>query len=179
MVSAIIPIPARASNSVAVYFGPASPTPLVEMLRLRRFEIEPFYLLTAAYNHGLWTDGRLVAFEAEGQLTKHFERWNLFSTNAALMFRWLKMPWDSAIDGSFAFGSGISYASGTLDVEAKHLEKTSRFLNYLVMELTFAIGKESPWESLIRIHHRSGVFGLYGDVVGGSDYLCVGLRYRL
>ncbi len=31
---------------------------------------------------------------------------------------------------------------------------------------------------IYRIHHRSGVFGLFGGVKGASDFYLLGLRYR-
>jgi hypothetical protein len=34
------------------------------------------------------------------------------------------------------------------------------------------------WSGFLRIHHRSGAFGLYGDVRGGSNFVGLGARYR-
>jgi len=80
----------------------------------------------------------------------------------------------------FGFGEGISYTTKLLqieriDAEAKH-SPTSKFLNYLDISLDFDFGKLVRVKSLedlyfgVLIKHRSGVFGLYNGVHGGSNY---------
>ena len=45
-------------------------------------------------------------------------------------------------------------------------------------ELTFADPDNKDLELVLRYHHRSGVFGLFDDVVSGSTFLSAGVRVR-
>ena len=78
------------------------------------------------------------------------------------------------------FGEGVSYTTRLLKIEElDSIEKdspTSKFLNYLDISLDFDLGRlvrYKPLEELylgVVIKHRSGVFGLYNGVHGGSNY---------
>jgi len=80
----------------------------------------------------------------------------------------------------FGFGEGISYTTKLLQIEKLDaIEKnspTSKFLNYLDISLDFDIGRLFRTKALedlyfgVLIKHRSGVFGLYNGVHGGSNY---------
>jgi len=83
----------------------------------------------------------------------------------------------------FGFGEGVSYASSVLDVErieeAKKLDgrgHTSKFLNYLDITVDVDLGRLVNYEPMKNVYlgyllkHRSGVFGLYNGVSGGSNY---------
>ncbi len=75
---------------------------------------------------------------------------------------------------------GVSYTSAILeteDIEAKEdNDPTSKFLNYLDISLDFDFGKLIGSKALdetyvgYALKHRSGVFGLYNGVHGGSNY---------
>ena len=73
---------------------------------------------------------------------------------------------------------GASYATGIPAWERQNSgnDKGSRWLEFLVPELTFASGPTSRGEAFIRVHHRSGLYGLINGVSGGSNYLSVGYR---
>ena len=45
-------------------------------------------------------------------------------------------------------------------------------------EITFADPDNKDLEFVFRLHHRSGVFGLFDDVVSGSTFLSTGIRIR-
>jgi len=80
----------------------------------------------------------------------------------------------------FGFAEGLSYTLNTLETEyfeAKmDREPTSQFLNYLDISLDFDLGKLVRYKPLYEtyvgyaIKHRSGVFGLFNGVHGGSNY---------
>jgi hypothetical protein len=165
---------------IAVYGGPGSMTPLVDIARVRKLEIENNYMIGMAFSQTLWTNTETVTWEIEESAVKYLENLDLFSLSAAVALRWLKTPWGSQAGktrSSFAFGNGLSYANGVPELESR-LPKTSSLLYHLFLEVTFSLDKESPWEAFFRIHHRSGAFGLFNGVVGGSDFLCLGTRYR-
>jgi outer membrane protein len=78
------------------------------------------------------------------------------------------------------FGEGVSLASEVLEVEADEAyledDETSKFLNYLDITLDFDLGRLVRYKPLEDVYigyllkHRSGVFGLFNGVHGGSNY---------
>jgi hypothetical protein len=116
----------------------------------------------------------LIGFEVEGQAVKHFGDQDHEEFNALVIARWLPFPWDRFLDTSFAVGEGISYATADPALE----DKVQQWLNYILLELAFAAPSLPRWEAVIRVHHRSGVFGLYNGVRDASNALGVGIRYR-
>jgi len=122
-----------------------------------------------------WT--RYIRFEGELQVIKHFGDQDHWEFTGSVNARWVVFPWNRYVETTLAFGEGLSWAT-----EIPALEKADptnsanrQLLNYILIEVTFAI-PESPWSLVTRIHHRSGVFGLFGH--SGSNVLEAGLRYR-
>src|SRR5262245_30774105 len=122
-----------------------------------------------------WT--RYIRFEGELQVLKHFGDQDHWEFTGSVNARWVVFPWHRYVETTAAFGEGLSWAT-----EIPALEKAdptnssnSQLLNYILLEVTFAI-PESPWSLVTRIHHRSGVFGLFGH--SGSNILEAGIRYR-
>ena len=172
-------VPEDPRHGIAVYGGPASPTPLLEIARFRELGLIPESMLAISYSYRIYTAWQALAFELESTLGKHTERWDLYSIAGAFIVRWLRPPWSSVTPGSFAFGNGMSYATGFLDAETKYIFPNSRPLYHFSLEATASIPGWRGWEGLIRIHHRSGAFGMFDGVVGGSDFICLGLRKRI
>ena len=122
-----------------------------------------------------WT--RYIRFEGELQVIKHFGDQDHWEFTGSVNARWVVFPWNRYVETTLAFGEGLSWAT-----EIPALEKADptnsanrQLLNYILIEVTFAI-PESPWSLVTRIHHRSGVFGLFGH--SGSNVLEAGIRYR-
>ena len=77
---------------------------------------------------------------------------------------------------SFSVVEGISYYTDVSLYEKTFREKSGQLLNYLGFEVEAAVSSDL---SLVgRIHHRSGAFGLFNGVSGGSNGYLIGLRYR-
>ena len=77
---------------------------------------------------------------------------------------------------SISVVEGVSFYTDVSLYEKTFREKSSQLLNYLGFEVEAAV---SPDLSLVgRIHHRSGAFGLFDGVSGGSNGYLLGLRYR-
>jgi outer membrane protein len=84
----------------------------------------------------------------------------------------------------FGFGEGVSYVNDLLVSEVYDAtspstgeqDPTSRFLNYLDITIDFDIGRLIGVKSMQDVYfgyllkHRSGAFGLYNGVHGGSNY---------
>jgi hypothetical protein len=71
---------------------------------------------------------------------------------------------------------GVSFNSSLSNFESTYRDKSSQLLNYLAFELEAAVSPQ--WSLVGRIHHRSGVFGLYNGVNEGSNAYLLGLRHR-
>ncbi len=84
----------------------------------------------------------------------------------------------------FGFGEGVSYVNDLLvsevydatDPLSGSQDPTSRFLNYLDITVDFDLGRLTGVKSMHDVYfgyllkHRSGVFGLFNGVHGGSNY---------
>lgn len=105
---------------------------------------------------------------------------SLVGTNAFLVFTWKHFPWDRRLLTSISLLEGVSYMFGHPQWECRTTEKAQndrRFLNFLGAEITAAMPTDPTWQLVYRIHHRSGVFGLYSPGIVGSTAVGVGLRH--
>ncbi len=101
----------------------------------------------------------------------------IYEFDPYMIFRWANFPWNKYLNTSFALAEGVSYVTSVPAVEKKDNDNTKRFLNYLIVELTFAAAEFPRLQLVARIHHRSGAFGLYHAGNTGSNDLGLGLRY--
>ena len=163
--------------SLTVYAGPASPTPLLDLVRLKIPTLAPYVSFTSALGYVLYSDYKFLAFEQEGSLSFYSEGIQSTSFQETTLLRWLATPWNKVVNSSLAMGIGLSYALSPPQVEIDVLSRSNSLLMHLVFE--FAADINSKWKGIFRIHHRSGAYGLFNGVVGGSDFLCLGVRYRM
>ncbi len=170
--------PARGQRALTVVAGQASTGDLGETTS-RSSGITEAYLAGVGAAVGLHDYGSAARWEAEVQLLKHFGFQHQWESTGALVLRWLALPWDRWVDTSVAVGDGLSWLSRTSQLEDSRHDKTERMLNYLFFEVTLAPPGTECWTVVLRQHHRSGVFGTYGGVRGGSDFLVLGLRRAL
>lgn len=137
------------------------------------------YMVTLAPSRELWRWRDLAALEVEGQVAQHFVKQDHTEFNALLVARWLAFPWNDTVRTSIAAGEGVSYATTIPEIESERSPgKTSRLLNYLMFELELAPPQQENWSVVARLHHRSGVYGLYNGVSKGSNILAAGVKYR-
>jgi hypothetical protein len=122
-----------------------------------------------------WT--RFMRFEGELQVLKHFGEQDHWEFTGSLNLRWVVFPWNRHVETTVALGEGLSWATQIPALEKADPTNSdnAQLLNYILIEVTFAI-PESPWSLVTRIHHRSGVWGLFGH--SGSNILEAGIRYR-
>ena len=81
---------------------------------------------------------------------------------------------------NFSILEGLSYNS-----EHSYYEKTTKYgngkssqlLNYLAVEVEVPVDKS--YSFLGRIHHRSGVYGIFDGVHGGSNAYLLGFKYSM
>ncbi len=163
-----------------IYAGQYSPSDLKDIV-LGSADFDDSQLVCLALSRqvfSFWKDR--ITGEVEGQVGKHFGIQDHFETNGVFLLRWHPFPWDKYLDTSFAIGDGLSYAWGRPEAEVIESDSSTRLLNYLVFELCFDPHwscPNPPFSFVFRIHHRSGVFGLFNGTHGGSNFLCAGIRY--
>ena len=131
--------------------------------------------------------GKAYAFESpnhqwelEAQIGKHYRDQSHLEFNLLAIYRWQKTPWDNILKTSFGIGDGLSYASEVPPLEAASHTNTgaARLLNYILFEMTAAPPQAKDWAMVVRVHHRSGIDGLFNDVKGGSNVIAIGLKFR-
>lgn len=150
-----------------------------EILMNRPIEFEDAWITVVNYGRHLSPPTAARRWEAELQFGVHRGVQDHFEVNSALIHRWSDWPWDGLIDTSFAIGAGLSWAGEVpaLEAQGKPGTDATRTLLYLVLEFEAMPGHTRRWSVYGRIHHRSGVFGTFNGVHGGSDHVGIGVRW--
>lgn len=121
-----------------------------------------------------WNGG--LSLELEGQLGKYFGEQKNWELNMAMGGRWHKFPWSKKLSTSLTWGIGPSYATEIPKVETILSGASKQWLIYWFGEI--ALGPpQSNWAWVVRLHHRSPAFGLFGTE-GGANILGAGLKYN-
>lgn len=152
-----------------------------EILLLKPLDVEDATMVALAYSQVLHEPSESYWWEAEVNTARWFRDQDHSELNGLLTWRWRELPWDEVLDTSFAFGNGLSWASSVPDLEERFHPDTgaTRLLWHIAVELEARVPGSDGWFGFLRVHHRSGVFGSFSDVDGGSNVLCVGIRRRL
>lgn len=90
--------------------------------------------------------------------------------------RWTAFTWNASVPTTFAVMTGPSYLTGKSAYEIRK-GQTERFTNGMAFELTFAPPDREDLRGVLRIHHRSPLFGEAGTA-SPSDAVTLGLQYR-
>jgi hypothetical protein len=164
---------------VSYYAGQYSDTAFNEIIRFNtEFESSYVHVLSMGKELGLYKD--IIQNELEAQVSKHTGDQDHEEINGVFTLRWLPFWWDDFLDTSFAFGNGISYATEDppLEIRDSDDDETSKWLYYFLVEMAFGVPKTTDWDLFLRIHHRSSVFGAIDNVIAGSNFVGLGIRYR-
>ncbi len=121
---------------------------------------------------------RRIDLEYEGHIVGHWAGQHHFELNNLILLRWLSFPWDHILDTSFAIGDGLSYATRSPEFEERLDGRATKLLNFIIWEISFTHPKSEHLSLLFRVHHRSGVFGIFSNISGGSNALGLGVRYK-
>ena len=140
-------------------------------------EFADAYLATVALARPLrrYHEGGL-GLETEGQVVYNFGDQSHWEFNALIAARWYRFPWNNTLETTLSVGGGLSWASEVPEVEVQLEGSSEQLLLYGHLEMTFA-RPGSYWAGILRLHHRSGGFGLLADD-GGMNALCLGLTRR-
>ena len=85
------------------------------------------------------------------------------------------------VDLRAGVGLGFSYAAGTPSYEDGPRDDPARryrFQNFNTYELEGAWRDWPGWSAVMRVHHRSGAYGLVAPRRVGSNFIAVGMRKR-
>jgi hypothetical protein len=164
--------------AVTIYGGRMTDSDAGETLTGKADFVDAYVVVGAlAWTFARYYDNAL-SFEIEGQVGKWFGDQHNWEFNLPVAVRWSKFPWGNYVATSLAYGVGPSYASSEPKEEIELNDSTKKFLVYWFGELTLG-PPESNWAALLRIHHRSGAFGLVEEQGrGGSNTVAIGVKYR-
>jgi hypothetical protein len=115
-----------------------------------------------------------VTWEVEAQAGYNFGDQSHWEFNGAFGPRWHAFPWSGSVKTSAAFLFGLSMATEVPEVEVELEGDSEKLLIYWCMELV-AGPPRGNWSVSLRLHHRSGGFGLFADD-GGMNALALGAR---
>ncbi|MBK8771795.1 MAG: hypothetical protein IPM06_15345 [Rhizobiales bacterium] len=181
------------NDSIAIFAGQATWTNFVEsMYAPWRNDMADLGVVGLAYSHrfGSVNDitggilppviGDHLFVEGEVGGSFRFGDEDLGEGWAAAYLRYDNLPWNDYVYTTIAVNTGVSYLTETSEFERSRDSKSeaAKLLHYMGPEITFANPENKNLELLVRYHHRSGVFGLFDDVVSGSTFITAGLRYR-
>lgn len=125
----------------------------------------------------------LLDLEIEAGVAKRFGNsytGNQWEFDLMPMAIWKYFPWNDCVYTNFGLGLiGASYVTGISSFE-KDFDSSGRsnpFLNLLIPEITVSPAKDAPFVFFVRVHHRSGIYGLINGVHGASNYICGAIRF--
>ncbi len=164
--------------SVFAYGGKWSNNRIGEIVRFNT-RLRRSYVWGMGFSHNLHDITDDLEVEVELNAARHTGLQNHFELNAAVNLRWRGFPWERYINTSISYGLGPSYAFRRPPIETRSDRGPTHVLVFMPVEITFAPPSEKrpPWEALLRIHHRSGAYGIVSDA-RGSNFITGGLRYR-
>jgi hypothetical protein len=118
--------------------------------------------------------------EPEIGLGQRYGREGATEVWGAVFFRYHGFPWDGTLLTTMAVSTGLNWASEVTAAEQDRArdDEGSQLMHFFSPEVTLALPSHPDIELLVRLHHRSGVFGLVSDAWGGAQYLSAGVRVR-
>ena len=171
----------RGPFSAGLYYGELyRATYLSAVYAPNAIDLASTYILAANLNYRFYRSPQLpMQFELEFDAGRHFGEARQVEAVLAPFVRWTAFPWNRYLYTNVrASALGLSYVTGVSAWERQNSgqDRGSNLLQFGALEMTFARHPDSPLEVFIRLHHRSGVYGLINGVQGGSSYLAMGFR---
>lgn len=126
----------------------------------------------------MWTWGEDIAFELEGGAGYRFGDEKTGEAWGALYMRYDGFIWNDSLYTTIAASTGLNYATRVSPFERNKRDGGARLLHFFAPEVTVADPDDKSLEFVVRLHHRSGVFGLFNGVSSGTNIVTLGLRKR-
>lgn len=98
----------------------------------------------------------------------------------AAYLRYDRFPWDRYLRTSVGVSTGLNYITDDIAIERRRggdLDDKARLQHYFAPEIALALPSRPNIELVGRVHHRSGVYGLFCDECG-SNIGTLGVRVR-
>lgn len=180
VLASVLSPPSLADDYLTLYRGKYSDNKLAHTLLSKPISYWDSYLNVIALGRGFEFESPLHQWELEAQLGKHQRGQDHWEFNLVAIYRINRFPWHRYLRTTAALGEGLSYADEVPPLEAASTTNVgaTRLLNYILFETTFAPPQVEDWSLVVRVHHRSGVFGLFNDVEGGSNIIAAGIKLR-
>jgi hypothetical protein len=175
------PAPAEAQKDpwddtrYAIFVGRHTDTRYLQILKLKT-DFQASHIAWVGLARRLMTFGDYRHLEAELNVGQHWGMQNHQELNALISHRWRRFPWDHYVDTSLAVGMGLSFASRHPPLEEREEQPPAvRRQAYMMNDIEFSRVENPDLSLFLRIHHRSGIYGLISDS-RGSNFVGIGLR---
>lgn len=123
---------------------------------------------------------RKNSLELEAQLVKHFSGQDHVEAILAAVIRSGELKLFNEISANLAIANGISYAFSRpkyeLGPEGQRGQGSRHLQYYLGVEGELSPSRTSKLHFLLKLHHRSGIYGLISPQKTGSNFLGGGVR---
>ncbi len=182
------PQPEQGLWGVAAYYGRINDDLLNQLLRFQ-YKFQNTALYAAELNYRLAPANPLnqffgainAKFEVNANVTYQDDPVGpIYEFTPYFNLRWINFPWNHYLTTTLAFGEGVSYATSIPLLEKRDHNVSingRRLENYLMFEATASLPSRPDWQIFYRLHHRSGVFGIYDSSNSGSTAVGVGIRH--
>jgi hypothetical protein len=164
--------------ALTLYRGVLTEATLGEMLHFDLTLDDEFKYTALALTRKITAITTNLNLEGEGIIVKYTGEQDHLEFDALLSGRWLSFPWNAFVDTTFAFGTGLSFATEKPYYEVRNKGESEQLLAFLLFEITAGLPQLPQWDLVGRINHRSGVFGLFNDMHGAMNSVALGLKYR-
>jgi hypothetical protein len=162
---------AVATNVQDIFFKPIGPT---------AWHYSGGGIVGGTMSRRIATAFRVFDIEAEAGVAKRFGDQTEGEVWGALYVRITDFPWNNYLYTTFAVSTGLNYATGISDFEKEmsglNPPGGTHVLHYFSPEFTFAMPDHKERQLVVRLHHRSGAYGVVSGAFSGATYLTVGLR---
>jgi len=122
----------------------------------------------------------IIDIETEIGAAKRFGNMSEGEFWGAIYVRYIDFPWNKYLYTTFALSTGLNYATGISDFEKEvsglNPPGGTHVMHYFSPEFTFALPDHKDRQLVVRLHHRSGAYGVISGAFSGASYLTVGFR---
>lgn len=165
----------RPPNSITFFTGVLTGNQWQEFFTPTDLTFRQTYMAGVGYNHRFVTVLKALDIEGLVQAEPHFGSAHQWEFDAAANARWTDFPWNDVVATSVSFALGTSYETQVpREEEPLNGGFSKQWLAFWLFEIE-ASPPDSRWTGVIRLHHRSTAFGLFGQG-GGSNWLALGVR---
>ena len=158
-----------------VYYGKFADEKFLDIIKIRPIQYRSSYIGVVGINYPLVSLIGPIGLEAEWHLAQHQGLQTHVETNGLLIARLGDETWPVSI----AYGGGLSLASETPRLETED-EESNPLLYYMMVEIDFRLPSAlNHLRMLLRVHHRSGAFGIFCSETCGSNFITLGFKIPL